>query len=248
MITPIMTCPPCQTFADIINGINRDIEDLELQIQNASAQGKTQLLTQMSGLRQRLFEQVRQLRQCEFANNYQPSQPTESVVTVIGTWNATATIWTSNPSYPGPYVDNSSTTLTFTGNPGSIWNVSNDTFALSITEGLITITITLQQDSSGQTEPITGTFTPLSNASSPGSMDLSAPLHVDAGIFGSSDVVLPLSTSSTITTPSGVFTGQALNANGNITLVGQANAVGGPLDTDLVQASIVGTIVNAPPA
>ena len=79
-------------------------------------------------------------------------------------------------------------------------------------------------------------------------MDLTAPLHVDAGIFGSSDVVLPLSTSSTITTPAGVFTGQALDANGNITLVGQANAVGGPLDTDLVQTSIVGTIVNAPSA
>jgi hypothetical protein len=221
---------------------------LELQLQNASAQGKAQLLTQMSGLRQRPFEQVRQLRQCELANNYQPSQPTQSAETVTGTWNATATIWTSNSSYPGPYVDTSSTTLTFTGNPGSIWNVSNDTFTLSITEGFVTITITLQQDASGQTEPITGTFTPLSNASSPGSMDLSAPLHVDAGIFGSSDVVLPLSTSSTITTPSGIFTGQALDANGNITLVGQVNAVGGPLDTDLVQASIVGTIVNAPPA
>jgi hypothetical protein len=78
-------------------------------------------------------------------------------------------------------------------------------------------------------------------------MDLSAPLHIDAGIFGSSDVVLPLSTNSNITTPTGVFIGQALNANGNITLVGQANAVGGPLDNDLVQASLVGTIVNAPP-
>ena len=145
-------------------------------------------------------------------------------------------------------MDSSSTTLTFTGNPGSLWNVSNDTFSLSIPEGLITITITLQQDSSGQTEPITGTFTPLSNATSPGSMDLSAPHHIDAGLFGSSDVVLPLSTSSTITTPTGVFNGLALDTNGNITLVGQANAVGGPLDTDLVQASIVGTIVNAPPA
>ena len=168
--------------------------------------------------------------------------------TVIGTWNGTATVWTSNSTYPGPYTNNFSTTLTFTGNAGSVWNVSNDTFSLSIPQGLITITITLQQDSSGQTEPITGTFTPLSNATSPGSMDLSAPLHVDAGLFGSSDVVLPLSTSSTITTPTGVFSGQALDANGNITLVGRANAVGGPLDTDLVQASIVGTIVNAPPA
>ena len=218
---------------------------MELQLQYASVQGKAQLLTQISGLRQRLFEQVRQLRQCELANNCQPSQP---LVAVTGTWNATATIWTSNPSYPGPYVNSSSTTLTFTGNPGSIWTVSNDTFSLSITEGFTTITITLQKDSAGQTVPITGTFTPLSNATSPGSMDLSAPLHVDAGLFGSSDVVLPLSTSSTITTPTGVFTGLALDANGNITLVGQANAVGGPLDTDLVQTSIVGTIVNAPPA
>lgn len=248
MITPINTCPACQSYADTINGINTEIEDLELQVQNASDQGQAQLLTQLSGLRLQLLEQVRQLRQCELANNYQPSQPTGSVETVIGTWNATATIWTSNSSYPGPYVDTSSTTLTFTGNPGSIWNVSNDTFALSITEGLITITVTLQKDASGQTEPITGTFTPLSYATSPGSMDLSAPLHVDAGILGSSDVVLPLSTSSTIRTPSGVFAGQALDANGNITVVGQANAVGGPLDSDLVQASIVGTLVNAPPA
>jgi hypothetical protein len=224
-----------------------DIEDLELQVQTASAQEKAQLLTQINGLRQRLSEQVRQLRRCEFANNYQPSQPTESEETVIGTWDGTATVWTSNPSYPGPYVDTFSTTLTFTGNPGSIWNVSNDTFALSMTQGLITITITLQKDSSGQTEPITGTFTPLSDAVSPGSMDLSAPLHMDAGILGSSDVVLPLSTSSTITNPTGVFTGQALDANGNITLVGQGYAVGGPLDTDLVQANLVGTIVNAPP-
>jgi hypothetical protein len=250
MITPITTCPPCQTFAETVNGINSEIEDLELQVQNASVQGKAQLLAQISKLRQQLFVQVRQLRQCEVANNCQPSRPSGSVETVTGTWNATATIWTSNPSYPGPYVDSSSTILTFTGNPGSIWNVSNDTFSLSITEGFITITITLQQDSAGQTEPITGTFTPLSNATSsgPGSMDLTAPLHVDAGIFGSSDVVLPLSTSSTITTPTGVFNGLALDTNGNITLVGQANAVGGPLDTDLVQASIVGTIVNAPPA
>ena len=79
-------------------------------------------------------------------------------------------------------------------------------------------------------------------------MDLSAPLHIDAGIVGSSDVVLPLSSSGTITTPTGVINGQALDANGNITLVGQANAVGGPLDNSLVQANLVGTIVNAPPA
>ena len=175
-------------------------------------------------------------------------KPWQSLDTVTGTWSGTATVWTSNPTYQGPYTDNFSTTLTFTGTPGSQWNVSNNTFSLSISEGLITITITLQQDSSGQTEPINGTFTPLSNATSPGSMDLSAPLHIDAGIIGSSDVVLPLSTSSTITTPTGVFTGQALDASGNITLVGQANAVGGPLDSDLVQASLVGTIVNAPPA
>ena len=177
---------------------------------------------------------------------FRPRQPLN---TVTGTWNGTATVWTSNPSYPGPYTDTFNTTLTFTGNPGSTWNVSNNTFSLSIPEGLITITITLQQDSTGQTEPITGTFTPLSDPTSPGSMDLSAPLHIDAGIAGSSDVVLPLSTSATITTPTGgVFTGQALDANGNITLVGQANAVGGPLDGDLVQANLVGTLVNAPPA
>jgi hypothetical protein len=175
-------------------------------------------------------------------------RPRQLLDTVVGTWNGTATVWTSNPSYPGPYTNTFSTTLTFTGNPGAIWNVSNDTFSLSIPEGLITITVTLQQDSSGQTEPITGTFAPLSNATSPGSMELSAPLHIDAGIVGSSDVVLPLSTSGTITTPTGVFTGQALDANGNITVVGQANAVGGPLDTDLVQANLVGTIINAPPA
>ena len=66
--------------------------------------------------------------------------------TVIGTWSGTATVWTSNSSYPGPYTNNFSTTLTFTGNAGSVWNVSNDTFSLSIPEGLITITITLQQD------------------------------------------------------------------------------------------------------
>jgi hypothetical protein len=177
---------------------------------------------------------------------FRPRQPLD---TVVGTWNGTATVWTSNSSYPGPYMNSFSTTLTFTGSAGSIWNVSNDTFSLSIPEGLITITVTLQQDSSGQTEPITGAFTPLSDATSPGSMELSAPLHIDAGfLIGSSDVVLPLSTSSTITTPTGVFTGQALDANGNITLVGQANAVGGPLDNDLVQASLVGTIVNAPPS
>jgi hypothetical protein len=245
MITPITTCPPCQTFADTINGIDRDIEELKLQLQYSSTQGKAQLLTQISGLRQQLLEPVRQLHKCEVANNCQPSQ---ALQTVIGTWNATATIWTSNPSYQGPYTNNFSTTLTFTGNPGSIWNVSNNTFSLSIPEGLVTITITLQKDSTGQTKPITGTFTPLANASSPGSMDLSAPLHVDAGLFGSSDVVLPLSTSSTITAPGGVISGKALDANGNITLVGQANAVGGPLDTNLVQVSIVGTILNAPPA
>ena len=176
---------------------------------------------------------------------FRRSQPSD---TVIGTWSGTATVWTSNSSYPGPYTNTFSTTLTFTGSAGSVWNVSNDTFSLSIPEGLVTITITLQQDSSGQTEPITGTFTPLSNATSPGSMDLSAPLHIDAGILGSSDVVLPLSSSSTITTPTGVINGQALDANGNITLVGQANAVGGPLDSSLVQANLVGTIVNAPPA
>src|SRR6516164_8874116 len=101
--------------------------------------------------------------------------------TVIGTWNGTATVWTSNTMYPGPYTNTFSTTLTFTGSAGSIWDVSNDTFSLSIPAGLITITVTLQKDSSGQTEPITGTFTPLSNATSPGSMDLSAPLHIDAG-------------------------------------------------------------------
>jgi hypothetical protein len=246
MIIPIKTCPPCQTFADTVNEINRDIEDLELQVQAASAQGGAELLTQLNGLRQRLNEQVRQLRQCELANNYQPSQP--SVETVIGTWNGTATVWTSNPSYPGPYMNTFSTTLTFTGNPGSTWDVSNDSFSLSIPQGLITITITLQQDASGQPEPITGTFTPLADATSPGSMDLTAPLHISAGILGSSDVVLPLSTSSTITTPTGVLSGQALDANGNITLVGEGNAVGGPLDSDLVQANLVGTIVNAPPA
>jgi hypothetical protein len=108
--------------------------------------------------------------------------------------------------------------------------------------------VTLQQDSSGQTEPITGTFTPLASETSPGSMDLSAPLQINAGILGSSDVVLPLSTSATITTPTGTFSGQPLDANSNITLVGQANAVGGPLDSDLVQANLVGTLVNAPPA
>ena len=175
---------------------------------------------------------------------FRPRQPYD---TVVGTWNGTATIWTSNSSYPGPYMNTFSTTLTFTGMPGGIWNVSNDTFSLSIPEGLVTITVTLQQDASGQTEPITGTFTPLASATNPGSMELSAPLHIDAGIVGSSDVVLPLSTSGTITTPTGVFTGQALDANGNITLVGQANAVGGPLDTDLIQANLVGTLVNVPP-
>ena len=175
-------------------------------------------------------------------------QPRQRLDTVIGTWNGTATVWTSNTMYPGPYTNTFSTTLTFTGNPSSTWDVSNNTFSLSIREGLITITVTLQKDSSGQTKPITGTFIPLSNTTSPGSMDLSAPLHIDAGIFGSSDVVLPLSTSSTITTPSGTFTGQPLDANTHITLVGQANAVGGPLDSDLVQVSLVGTLVNAPPA
>jgi hypothetical protein len=79
-------------------------------------------------------------------------------------------------------------------------------------------------------------------------MDLSAPLHIDAGIVGSSDVVLPLSTSATVTTSTGTFAGQPLDANTNISLVGQANAVGGPLDSDLVQASLVGTLVNAPRA
>jgi hypothetical protein len=108
--------------------------------------------------------------------------------------------------------------------------------------------VTLQQDASGHTEPITGTFIPLASATSPGSMELSAPLHISAGIVGSSDVVLPLSTSATITTLSGTFTGQPLDANSHITLVGQANAVGGPLDNDLVQANFVGTLVNAPPA
>jgi hypothetical protein len=44
-----------------------------------------------------------------------------------------------------------------------MWNVSNDTFSLSIPEGLDTITMTLRQDATGQTEPITGTFTPLSH-------------------------------------------------------------------------------------
>ena len=79
-------------------------------------------------------------------------------------------------------------------------------------------------------------------------MELSAPLHIDAGIDGSSDVVLPLSISGVISTPIGVLRGRALDANGNMTLVGQANAGGGPLDTDLVQANLVGTRVNAPPA
>ncbi len=176
---------------------------------------------------------------------FRPRQPLD---TVVGTWSGTATVWTSNSTYPGPYTNTFSTTLTFTGTAGSTWNVSNDTFSLSIPQGLITITVTLQQDASGQTEPITGTFTPLASATSPGSMDLSAPLHIDAGIIGSSDVVLPLSTSATITTPTGSLSGLALDANGNITLVGQANAVGGPLDTDLVQANLVGTITNAPPA
>jgi hypothetical protein len=175
---------------------------------------------------------------------FRPRQPLD---TVVGTWNGTATVWTSNIMYPGPYTNTFGTTLTFTGTPGAIWDVSNDTFSLSIQEGLITIKVTLQQDSSGQTEPITGTFTPLASATSPGSMELSAPLHIDAGVVGGSDVVLPLSTIATITTPTGVFNGQALDANGNITLVGQANAVGGPLDTDLVQANLVGTIINAPP-
>src|SRR5215467_7522761 len=113
---------------------------------------------------------------------FRPRQPFD---TVTGTWNGTATVWTSNPAYPGPYTNTFSTTLTFTGNPGSIWDVSNDTFSLSIPAGLVTITVTLQQDSSGQPEPITGTFTPLADATSPGSMDLSAPLHIDAGIYGS---------------------------------------------------------------
>jgi hypothetical protein len=176
---------------------------------------------------------------------FRPRQPLD---TVVGTWNGTATVWTSNAMYPGPYTNTFSTTLTFTGSPGTIWNVSNDTFSLSIPEGLITITVTLQQDSSGQTEPITGTFTPLASETSPGSMDLSAPLQISAGILGSSDVVLPLSTSATITTPTGTLSGQPLDANTNITLVGQANAVGGPLDSDLVQANLVGTLVNAPPA
>ena len=185
MVTSITTCPPCQTFADTINGISRDIEDLALQVQIASAQGKGALLAQISTLRQQLPEPVSQLRQCELANN---CQPTQAVETVTGTWNATATIWTSNASYPG-LCTNFSTTLTFTGNPGSVWNVSNTTFSLSIPEGFITITVTLQMDAMGHPRPITGTFIPLSSTSSPGSMDLSAPLHVDAGVVGSSDVV-----------------------------------------------------------
>jgi hypothetical protein len=61
-------------------------------------------------------------------------------------------------------------------------------------------------------------------------------------------VVLPLSTSAIITTPSGTLTGQALDANGNITLVGQANAVGGPLDKRLACSNLIGSLVNAPPA
>ena len=32
----------------------------------------------------------------------------------------------------GPYTDTFSTTLTFTETPGALWNVSNDTFSLSI--------------------------------------------------------------------------------------------------------------------
>ena len=79
-------------------------------------------------------------------------------------------------------------------------------------------------------------------------MELSAPLYIDAGIVGNSGVVLPLSISGIISTPIGVFRERALDANGNTTLVGQANAVGGPLDSDLVQANLVATLVNAPPA
>ncbi len=94
--------------------------------------------------------------------------------------------------------------------------------------------MTFQQDATGQIEPITGTLTPLSIVTSPGSLELSVPLHIDAGIDGSSDVALPLSISGVISTPSGVFSGQAI-------------AVGGPLDTDLVHANLVGTRVNAPP-
>jgi hypothetical protein len=146
----------------------------------------------------------------------------------------------------GSYANTFSTTLTFTGNPGPICNVSNDTFSLTIPEGLITITVTLQQDSTGQTEPISGTFTPFSHVTSPGSMALSAALHIDAGIVGSSEVVLPLSISSVISIPTDVFRGQALDANGSITLVGQANAVVEPLDSDLVQANLVVTLVIAP--
>ncbi len=95
--------------------------------------------------------------------------------------------------------------------------------------------MTFQQDATGQIEPITGNLTPLSIVTSPGSLELSAPLQIDAGIDGSSDVVLPLSISDVISTPTGVFRGQSI-------------VVGEPLDTDFVQANLVETLVNEPPA
>ena len=61
---------------------------------------------------------------------FRPRQPLD---TVVGTWNGGATIWTSNPSYLGPYTNTFSTTLTFTGTPGSLWNASNETYSLSLT-------------------------------------------------------------------------------------------------------------------
>ena len=113
---------------------------------------------------------------------------------------------------------------------------------------MVTTTMALQQDSTGQTESITGAFTPLSNCNLSWIDGVAYSTLYRCWNSWQLDVVLPLSISDDIQTPIGVFRGRSLDANGNIALVGQANAVGGPLDTDLVQANLVGILVNAPPA
>jgi Beta/Gamma crystallin len=163
--------------------------------------------------------------------------------TVEGILEADAQIWTDNKNVPGPFTRHFSIPLIFRGVPGSIWQVTNNTFSLSFPTKIpgLTITVTLQDHAS-----ISGQFTPLSSPSLPGTMLLTAPLHADAGIFGSSDITVPLSTRASIKTSSGEFNGQALKADGHIELVGQGLGKGGPLDNNLVQVRTVGTLLNPP--
>jgi hypothetical protein len=82
--------------------------------------------------------------------------------------------------------------------------------------------------------------------SSNGQMQITLNLNFDFGLFGKSTLPILLTTGS-VNTSIGLKTGSPLDASSQVTLVGDGQCIGGPLNKDEAVFTLTGRLVLAPP-